>query len=122
MSAVPPKATELLRRGDPPLCANSSRTQRNKIRVADHSGTLACPQRCGCSDISGDDTRIFQNLAWLALGQRPTVIEHLDAIGQVGHHLEVMLDPDHRDAEFVLDAQNEARQILADRKSTRLNS
>jgi len=36
----------------------------------------------------------------------------MDAVGQVGDHLHVVLDPDHGDAEAMLDAQDEARQIL----------
>src|SRR6185503_3688026 len=37
----------------------------------------------------------------------------MDAIGEIGDHLHVMLDPDHRHVQFVLDAQDEAREILA---------
>ena len=41
------------------------------------------------------------------------MVEHVDAVGEVGDHLHVVLDPDHRDAELVLDAQDEAREVLA---------
>ena len=46
-------------------------------------------------------------------GQRAAVVEHMDAVGEVGDHLHVVLDPDHGDAELVLDAQDEAREVLA---------
>ena len=31
-----------------------------------------------------------------AFGQRSAVVEHVHAVGEVGHHLHVVLDPDHR--------------------------
>jgi len=37
----------------------------------------------------------------------------MDAVGEIGDHLHVVLDPDHRHVQFVLDAQDEAREILA---------
>jgi hypothetical protein len=37
----------------------------------------------------------------------------MDAVGEIGDHLHVVLDPDHSDAELVLDAEDEAGQILA---------
>src|SRR5215831_10297917 len=83
----------------------SSRKTMAKMWGRTDSASL---QGCG-----RDDTRILQDLVWLALGQRPSVIEDVDTISQIGHHLEIMLDPDHCDAEFVLDAQNEPRQIFA---------
>src|SRR4029077_16623549 len=70
-------------------------------------------QRRDRADIGGDDARILQHVSWGALGQRPSVVEDVDTIGEIGHHLEVVLDPDHGDAELVLDAQDEARQVLA---------
>ncbi len=36
----------------------------------------------------------------------------MNAVGEIGHHLHVVLDPDHGGAELVLDAQDEARQVL----------
>src|SRR5262245_14051171 len=71
------------------------------------------PQRCGRADIGGDDARMFENIAWCAFGKRASIIKHVDAIGKVRHHLEVMLDPDHGNSKFVLDAQNKTRQVLA---------
>src|SRR6516162_11866915 len=55
---------------------------------------------------------MFENIAWYAFGQRSSVIEHVNAVSKVRHHLEVMLDPDHGDPEFVLDAQNKTCQVL----------
>ena len=37
----------------------------------------------------------------------------MDTVGEIGDHLQVVLDPDHGHIEFVLDAQDEAREILA---------
>ena len=37
----------------------------------------------------------------------------MDAIGEIGDHLHVVLDPDHRHVQFMLDAQDEAREVLA---------
>ncbi len=48
-----------------------------------------------------------------ALRQGPPVVEHVDPVGEVGHHLHVVLDPDHREAELVPDAQDVAREVLA---------
>ena len=45
--------------------------------------------------------------------QRAPVIEHMDAVGEVGDHLHIMLDPDHGNAELMLDAQDEAGEVLA---------
>src|SRR5262249_40613785 len=71
------------------------------------------PQRCGRADIGGDDARMFENIAWCAFGKGASIIKHVDAIGKVRHHLELMLDPDHGNSKFVLDAQNKTRQVLA---------
>src|SRR5262249_15440735 len=70
-------------------------------------------RQCACPDISGDDARVFQDRTRLALGQRPSVIEYVDTVREIGHHLEVVLDPDHGNTEFVLDAQDEACQVLS---------
>src|SRR5215471_527616 len=37
----------------------------------------------------------------------------MDPVGEVRHHLHIVLDPDHRQAELVFDAQDETRKILA---------
>ena len=37
----------------------------------------------------------------------------MDAVGEVGDHLHVVLDPDHRQFQLVLDAQDEAREVVA---------
>src|SRR5712691_1008467 len=37
----------------------------------------------------------------------------MNAIGEVGDHLHVVLDPDHGNPEPMLDAQDEAREVLA---------
>ncbi len=37
----------------------------------------------------------------------------MNGVGEIGHHLQVMLDPNHGHAERILDAQDESRQILA---------
>ena len=44
--------------------------------------------------------------------QRAAVVEHVDAVGEVGHHLHVMLDPNHRQFQLVLDAQNEPGEVV----------
>ena len=54
-----------------------------------------------------------QDCTWLAFGQRAAVIKDMDAIGEVGDHLHVVLDPDHRQAKLVLDPQDEASEVLA---------
>jgi hypothetical protein len=41
-----------------------------------------------------------------AFGEHLAVVEHANAVGEVGDHLHVVLDPDHGEAEFVLDAQD----------------
>ena len=41
------------------------------------------------------------------------VVEHMDAVGQVGDHLHVMLDPDDRHLQVVLDTQDEAGEVFA---------
>src|SRR5262249_60909129 len=74
-----------------------------------NSGHLSPAAR---ADIGGDDARMFENIAWRTFGQRSSVIEHVDTIGKVRYHLEIMLDPDHGDSKFVLDAQNKTRQVL----------
>src|ERR1700736_2982580 len=62
--------------------------------------------------IGRDHTRIAQNLGGRAFGQGAAIVEHMNAVGQIGHHLQIVLDPDHRYAELMLDAQDEPRQIL----------
>jgi hypothetical protein len=37
----------------------------------------------------------------------------MDSVSEVGHHLHVVLDPDHRQFQLVLDAQDEAGEIVA---------
>ena len=56
---------------------------------------------------------MFQHVVGVAFGKRAAIVEHMDAVGEVGDHLHVVLDPDHRNAEPMLDAQDEAREILA---------
>src|SRR5262245_14705354 len=56
---------------------------------------------------------MLQDVGGAALRQRAAIVEHMDATGQVGDHLHIVLDPDHGDAEAMLDAQDEARQVLA---------
>src|SRR4029077_8609367 len=36
----------------------------------------------------------------------------MNAVGQIGHHLQIVLYPDHRHPEVMLDTQDESRQIL----------
>src|SRR5262249_34880667 len=69
--------------------------RRSSARYHPDPEQFRSPQRCGRADIGGDDERMFENIAWCAFGQRSSVIEHVDAIGKVRHHFEVMLDPDH---------------------------
>ena len=47
------------------------------------------------------------------LGQVLAEVEHVEPVGEVGHHLHVVLDPDHRQPELVLDPQDVAREVLA---------
>jgi hypothetical protein len=54
-----------------------------------------------------------QHLAGPPFHERAPIIEHMDAVGEVGDHLHVVLDPDHGNAEPMLDAQDEAREVLA---------
>jgi hypothetical protein len=75
--------------------------------------TIEMPSARSRSDIRGNDARILQDFGRSAFGQSSPVIEHVNAVSEIGDHLEVVLDPDHRDAELVLDAQNEAREVLA---------
>ncbi len=65
------------------------------------------------TQIGGHHARVPQHVGRRAFGQRAAVVEHVNAVGEIGHHLHVVLDPDHGDAELMLDAQDEARQVLA---------
>src|SRR5436309_10052431 len=65
------------------------------------------------AEIGPDNVRMLQDVGGAALRQGAAIVEHMDAVGQVGNHLHVVLDPDHGDAEPMLDAQDEARQVLA---------
>src|SRR6266436_7608004 len=42
-----------------------------------------------------------------------SVIEHHDAVGKIGHHLHVVLDPQYGDMQLVPYAQQQARQIFS---------
>src|SRR5262245_22188320 len=65
------------------------------------------------SEISTNDLRMFQDGFGRTFGKGAAVIQNMNPVGEVRHHLHVVLDPDHRQAELVLDAQDEARKVLA---------
>src|SRR5215510_10500234 len=75
--------------------------------------------RCGRThsprpaEIRFDHARVAQDRGGRAFGERAPIVEHVDAVGEIGDHLHVVLDPDHGDLQLVLDAQDEARQVLA---------
>jgi hypothetical protein len=64
------------------------------------------------SEIGLDDLRISPHGVWRAVGDHLAVIGHDDAVGELGDHLHVALDPQHGQPQLVLDAQQEAGEIL----------
>src|SRR5271169_5224432 len=65
------------------------------------------------ADIGGDDCRVVQYVRGRADRKRAPVIEYVEAVGKIGYHLHVVFNPDHGETELVLDAQDEAGEILA---------
>src|SRR4051812_40951729 len=65
------------------------------------------------ADIGFDHALVGQHLRRSALGNGHSVIEHQHPVSEVGHHLHVVLHPDHRQPQLVLDAQDVASEVLA---------
>jgi hypothetical protein len=65
------------------------------------------------SQIGLDHGSIAQHIFRITLGNRAAVIEHVDAVGKIGDHLHVVLNPDHGNAELMFRAQDKARQVFA---------
>src|SRR5436309_3860841 len=63
------------------------------------------------AEIGPDNVRMLQDVGGPAHRERAAIVEHMDAVVKVGDHLHVVLDPDHGDAEPMLDAQDEARKV-----------
>ncbi len=59
-----------------------------------------------------DHARLREHPIGDTVGDVLPVIEQGDAVGEISDPLHVVLDPDHRHADLVLDAQDEARQVL----------
>src|SRR5215472_19152639 len=92
-SALQPCAALRFRRGA--VTSDNSTHESACARPTQNPEQFRLPQRCGRADIGGDDARMFENIAWCAFGKGASIIKHMDAIGKVRHHLEVMLNPDH---------------------------
>src|SRR5690606_35798888 len=69
--------------------------------------------RCSAAEISAHHIRMAQHHLRRAFRDGAAVVEYVNPVGEIGDHLHIVLDPDHRDSEIVLDPQNETRQILA---------
>ncbi len=56
---------------------------------------------------------MLQHVIGMPFSQHSTVVQDTYPVGEIGHHLHIMLDPDHRDSELVFDAQDETREVLS---------
>src|SRR5262245_6163612 len=65
------------------------------------------------AEVGGDYLRVAQHLLRRPGGERAAVVEDVHAVGEVGDHLHVVLDPDHGELQLVLDAQDEAGEVVA---------
>src|SRR5258708_4025191 len=69
---------------------------------------ISSPSLCNrAAEIGGDHARVLQHVARPPFGQAASIIEHMDAVGKIGHHLHVVLHPPHGDRHLLLDAHDE---------------
>ena len=64
-------------------------------------------------DVGANDIRAAQYLRRRSGRKRAPIVENVDSVSEVGDHPHVVLDPDHRQFEVMLDAQDEAGEIIA---------
>src|ERR1019366_8900937 len=56
---------------------------------------------------------MLQHVIGMPFSQHSTVVQYTYPVGEIGNHLHIMLDPDHRNSELVFDAQDQTRQVLS---------
>src|SRR2546430_1817988 len=99
---------------------SATASPRSRARARNSPGRVASPlSKAAWSSMAGLLAQVSREHQWIgrdlrrrAVGDQLAEVQHVDAIGEVHHHLHVMFDHQHRDAELVADVQREARDVF----------
>src|SRR3989442_1106741 len=101
--------------------AGSERASLNSSTMPSRAGRGCPPPTSAASvtlsswlppQIRLDHLRRAQRLGGRPLGDDLSEVQHGDPVGEVRHHLEIVLDPQHGRPQLVLDAKEKGREVL----------
>src|SRR5438105_1405274 len=100
---------------------NATCVPRSRAWVRSSSGSVASPRASLAwssmsglllAEVGGEHTRVACHLRGGTLGDQAAEVEHIDSVGKIHHHLHVVFDHQHRDAQLVADVESEAGDVF----------